>query len=65
MSFVAARKRIYVAGPYSHPDPVLNTRAAVLVGEELLCGWVHPVRPAFVVVVARNQPQVLRRMDRV
>jgi hypothetical protein len=29
------RPLIYIAGPYSHPDPVVNTRNAVLLGEEL------------------------------
>lgn len=26
---------VYVAGPYTHPDPVLNTRRAVEVADEL------------------------------
>lgn len=29
------RPLIYVAGPYTNPDPVLNTRQAVQVGDEL------------------------------
>lgn len=27
---------VYVAGPYSHPDPVENTNTAVLVGNQLV-----------------------------
>jgi hypothetical protein len=27
--------KIYIAGPYSHPDPVTNTRAAILAAEEV------------------------------
>ncbi len=27
---------VYVAGPYTHPDPVINTRNAILAGEELM-----------------------------
>lgn len=26
---------VYIAGPYSHPDPVLNTRSAIQVGMKL------------------------------
>ena len=29
-------KRVYIAAPYTHPDPVMNTREAVLAGEEIL-----------------------------
>lgn len=28
--------KIYVAGPYAHPDPVVNTRNAILAGEEIV-----------------------------
>lgn len=28
--------RVYVAGPYTKPDPVLNTRIAISAGERLL-----------------------------
>lgn len=28
---------VYLAGPYTHPDPVLNTRRAIELGD-LLCG---------------------------
>lgn len=28
-------RMVYVAGPYTKPDPCVNTRAAILVGEEL------------------------------
>jgi len=27
--------KVYIAGPYSHLDPVVNTRNAILAGEEL------------------------------
>lgn len=27
---------VYIAGPYSSPDPVVNTRQAIKVGEELV-----------------------------
>lgn len=29
------RPMIYIAGPYTHPDPVANTREAILVGMAL------------------------------
>ena len=28
-------KRVYIAGPYTHPDPAANTRRAILVGDEV------------------------------
>ena len=28
--------RVFIAGPYSHPDPVINTRNAILAGEEVI-----------------------------
>lgn len=36
---------VYVAGPYTHPDPILNTRRAVEVADELValgCAVVIP-----------------------
>jgi hypothetical protein len=27
---------IYIAGPYTHPDPVVNTRNAIKAGEEII-----------------------------
>jgi nucleoside 2-deoxyribosyltransferase len=33
--------KVYVAGPYTHPDPVVNTRNAILAGDELAqCGHI-------------------------
>jgi len=31
-----AKVRVYVAGPYTKPDPVTNTRAAIAAGNRLL-----------------------------
>ena len=39
------KKRIYVAGPYAHPDPVINTRNAILAGEELVRRGYTPYIP--------------------
>ncbi len=36
---------IYIAGPYTHPDPIVNTRAAVLAGEAVLAAGAIPVVP--------------------
>jgi hypothetical protein len=36
---------VYVAGPYTNGDPVVNTRAAVEMGEELIALGVLPVIP--------------------
>lgn len=33
---VTAKPLIYLAGPYSHPDPVANTHAVVMVAEEIM-----------------------------
>lgn len=27
--------RVYIAAPYTHPDPIVNTRNAILAGEEV------------------------------
>ena len=27
---------IFISGPYAHPDPVINTRNAILAGEEVI-----------------------------
>ena len=35
---------VYVAGPYSHPDPVANTREAINVADRLL-DWCIPLIP--------------------
>jgi len=29
------RPLVYIAGPYTHPDPVVNTRNAIIAGDEL------------------------------
>lgn len=40
------RAVVYVAGPYTHPDPVSNTRTALEVGTQLLdSGHVAPIVP--------------------
>jgi hypothetical protein len=40
------RPLVYIAGPYTHPDPVANTRAALEVGTQLLdSGHVAPIVP--------------------
>ena len=31
----ALRPLVYIAGPYAHPDPVINTREAILCGDSL------------------------------
>ena len=40
------RPLVYVAGPYTHPDPVLNTHDACVIGSQLIdsgmCGVVIP-----------------------
>jgi nucleoside 2-deoxyribosyltransferase len=37
---------VYLAGPFSLPDPFVNTREAVLLADEVLCdGIVTPVCP--------------------
>jgi hypothetical protein len=42
----AGRAVVYVAGPYTHPDPVSNTRRALEVGTLLLdSGHVAPIVP--------------------
>ena len=40
------RPMLYIAGPYTHPDPVANTRAALAVGDVVYreTGWL-PVVP--------------------
>lgn len=38
-------KRVYVAGPYTKPDPVLNTKAAILLGHQLLDRGYAPLIP--------------------
>lgn len=37
--------RIYIAGPYSKPDPVLNTNRAIAIATELLHKGHHPFVP--------------------
>ncbi|HET7325997.1 MAG TPA: DUF4406 domain-containing protein [Nocardioidaceae bacterium] len=36
---------VYVAGPYTHPDPVLNVRVAVKAAEDLIAHRVVPLVP--------------------
>ena len=35
-AFDGRKKRVYVAGPYTQGDPILNIRKAIQVGEEIL-----------------------------
>lgn len=37
--------RVYVAAPYTHPDPVENTRRAILAGDALLAAGHTPFVP--------------------
>lgn len=39
------RPRIYIAGPYTKGDPVLNTRTAILTGSKLLARGFTPFVP--------------------
>ena len=39
------KPKVYVAGPYSHPDPVENIRNAVLIGDRLLSRGFCPFIP--------------------
>lgn len=39
------RPLVYVAGPYTSPDPVENTHTTVKVADELLAGGVAPIVP--------------------
>lgn len=41
----ARKPLIYIAGPYTNPDPVLNVRRAVEVGEEVSAHGMVPVVP--------------------
>ncbi len=36
---------IYIAAPYTHPDPIVNTRATVLAGEAVLQAGAFPIVP--------------------
>lgn len=40
-----ARPLVYVAGPYTHPDPVLNTRAACLMADQLVAAGAAVIVP--------------------
>lgn len=44
------RVHVYVAGPYSNPDPVENTHRAVLAGERLYAEGFFPVVPHITMV---------------
>ena len=37
--------KIYIAGPYSRPDPVVNVRAAIVVADELCAAGFVPFVP--------------------
>ncbi len=38
-------KKVYVAGPYTKPDPCINTRTAILVGDRLWASGLIPFVP--------------------
>lgn len=38
-------KYIYIAGPYTNPDPVINTRLAIEAGETIACSGYYPYIP--------------------
>ena len=38
-------KKVYIAGPYSKPDPCVNTRAAILAGERAWAAGFVPFVP--------------------
>ncbi len=39
------KKMIYIAAPYTHPDPVANTHAAIRVAEQLIDEGFIPIVP--------------------
>lgn len=39
------RPWVYVAGPYTVPDPIVNTREAILVGNQLYARGLMPIVP--------------------
>ena len=43
--FKRANMLIYIAGPYTKPDPVINTRNAIQAAEELLAAGLIPYIP--------------------
>src|SRR5882724_7046985 len=40
-----ARKWIYIAGPYTKPDPIINVRTALRIGEDLFRAGFFPIVP--------------------
>ncbi len=40
-------KWLYLAGPYTHPDPVVNTRNTIIAADsiKMCCPAVHPIVP--------------------
>ena len=53
------RKHIYVAGPYTKDDPVINTRLAILAGTEIYRMGAFPVIPHLTLLVHMIEPQEL------
>lgn len=39
------KRRVYVAGPYTKPDPCINTRNAILAGDEVWAAGFVPFVP--------------------
>lgn len=52
---------IYVAGPYTHPDPVLNTRAACMVGDKLVSLGAAVIIPHLSLLWHAISPQPVER----
>jgi nucleoside 2-deoxyribosyltransferase len=54
------RPLVYLAGPYSHPDPVANTNAVVALATELIDeGFVTPVVPHLTLLWHAIRPRPL------
>lgn len=51
-------KHVYIAGPYTNPDPVVNTRDAINIGMDLYeAGLAYPVIPHVTMFVHFLRPQ--------
>jgi hypothetical protein len=56
---VIIRPLVYIAGPYTHPDPVMNTRAACFAGDELAEMGAAPIVPHLTMLWHTISPQPL------
>lgn len=50
---------VYIAGPYSHPDPVLNVREACLVADQIVTMGAAVIVPHLSMLWHTISPQVL------